>query len=96
MPRPLLSVRDVGKRFGGLTALSGVSFDVDDGRIVGMMGANGAGKTTLFSLIAGNARPIVGRHPPSTADRIVGVCGPTGSAASAWPAPSRSSSRSRR
>lgn len=56
----LLEVRDLGRRFGGLVALSGVSFDVQPGSIVGIMGANGAGKTTLFSLIAGNQRPSVG------------------------------------
>jgi branched-chain amino acid transport system ATP-binding protein len=56
----LLEVRNVGKRFGGLIALDGVSFDVTEGSIVGVMGANGAGKTTLFSLIAGNARPSSG------------------------------------
>jgi branched-chain amino acid transport system ATP-binding protein len=56
----LLSVCGVGKRFGGLTALSDVSFEVREGRIVGVMGANGAGKTTLFSLIAGNTRPSSG------------------------------------
>lgn len=56
----ILSVRGLGKRFGGLTALSDVSFDVSDGHIVGVMGANGAGKTTLFSLIAGNAKPSSG------------------------------------
>lgn len=57
----LLSVRGLGKHFGGLTALNGVSFDVGPGQIVGVMGANGAGKTTLFSLIAGNARPTAGQ-----------------------------------
>lgn len=57
---PLLSVRNLGKRFGGLTALEGVSFDVEAGQMLGLMGANGAGKTTLFSLIAGNARPSSG------------------------------------
>ena len=56
----LLEVRRLGKRFGGLVALDGVSFDVAEGSIVGVMGANGAGKTTLFSLIAGNARPSSG------------------------------------
>ena len=56
----LLSVRCLGKRFGGLTALNNVSFDVEAGRIVGVMGANGAGKTTLFALIAGNVRPTAG------------------------------------
>ena len=55
-----LSVRGLGKRFGGLTALSDLSFDVSSGSIVGVMGANGAGKTTLFSLIAGNAKPSSG------------------------------------
>jgi len=56
----LLAVHHLGKRFGGLTALHDVSFEVPEGRIVGVMGANGAGKTTLFSLIAGNAKPSVG------------------------------------
>jgi len=56
----ILSVHALSKRFGGLTALSGVSFEVGEGAIVGVMGANGAGKTTLFSLIAGNSRPSSG------------------------------------
>ncbi len=56
----LLSVQGLSKRFGGLTALSDVSFDVEAGRIIGVMGANGAGKTTLFSLIAGNTAPSTG------------------------------------
>ena len=58
---PLLSVRGLGKTYGGLVALHNVSFDVGEGQIVGVMGANGAGKTTLFSLIAGNARPTAGQ-----------------------------------
>jgi branched-chain amino acid transport system ATP-binding protein len=57
---PILAVRALGKRFGGLTALSNVSFEVQEGSIVGVMGANGAGKTTLFSLIAGNSKPSAG------------------------------------
>ena len=56
----LLEIDRVGKRFGGLTALADVSFQVPEGAIVGVMGANGAGKTTLFSLVAGNARPSSG------------------------------------
>jgi len=56
----LLSLHNVGKRFGGLQAVAEVSFDVKRGQIVGVMGANGAGKTTLFSLIAGNNRPSTG------------------------------------
>jgi len=57
---PLLEIKNITKRFGGLTALSDVSFDVPSGSIVGVMGANGAGKTTLFSLIAGNIAPTEG------------------------------------
>ena len=56
----MLQVQRLSKRFGGLTALSDVGFEVAAGSIVGVMGANGAGKTTLFSLIAGNARPTSG------------------------------------
>ena len=56
----LLSLRGVGKRFGGLQALSDVSFEVNSGEIVGIMGANGAGKTTLFACIAGHERPSAG------------------------------------
>ncbi len=61
MSAPLLAVHGLGKRFGGLVALSDVSFEVARGETVGVMGANGAGKTTLFSLIAGNAQPTSGR-----------------------------------
>jgi branched-chain amino acid transport system ATP-binding protein len=56
----LLAVERVGKSFGGLRALSDVSFTVEAGAIVGIMGANGAGKTTLFSLVAGHERPSAG------------------------------------
>ncbi len=56
----LLHIQGVGKRFGGLQALDQVSFEVQAGQIVGVMGANGAGKTTLFALIAGNTAPSTG------------------------------------
>jgi len=54
MPAPLLELRRVTKRYGGITAVAQVSFSVPRGQFLGLMGANGAGKTTLFSLIAGN------------------------------------------
>jgi branched-chain amino acid transport system ATP-binding protein len=56
----LLRLKSVGKRFGGVAALRGVSFDVAPGEIVGLMGANGAGKTTAFALIAGTQPPSGG------------------------------------
>jgi branched-chain amino acid transport system ATP-binding protein len=52
----LLSVDRVAVRFGGITALAGVSFGVADGEICGVIGPNGAGKTTLFDAISGLTR----------------------------------------
>jgi len=49
---PLLTVRDVTMRFGGIVALDAVSFDMADGQIVGLIGPNGAGKTTLFNCVS--------------------------------------------
>jgi branched-chain amino acid transport system ATP-binding protein len=59
-PEPLLSVRNLSKRFGGLTALHDVSFDVAPGEIFGVIGPNGAGKTTLFSCLVGALAPTSG------------------------------------
>jgi len=56
----LLEVQGVTKRFGGLTAVSDVSFVIAKGEIVGIFGPNGSGKTTLLSLIAGIIAPTSG------------------------------------
>jgi len=69
-----LQVRSLTVRFGGLTALDGVSLDVSAGEIAGIIGPNGAGKTTLFNVVCGllvpksgeilyNERPITGIKP---------------------------------
>jgi branched-chain amino acid transport system ATP-binding protein len=57
----ILSVQGVHKYFGGLAALNGVSFDVEEGEILGIIGPNGAGKTTLFNVISGVYTPEKGK-----------------------------------
>lgn len=70
----LLDMKDVVKQFGGLTAVSNMSFHVDEGEIYGVIGPNGAGKTTIFNLITGvyqvtegdvtfNGQSIEGKKP---------------------------------
>lgn len=56
----LLEVRDLTKRFGGLTAVDHLSFDVDARQVVALIGPNGAGKTTTFNLVSGFQRPSSG------------------------------------
>jgi branched-chain amino acid transport system ATP-binding protein len=56
----LLELNGVTRRFGGLTAVNNVSFNVEEGEIFGLIGPNGAGKTTLLSCLAGDLRPNAG------------------------------------
>ncbi|GAB3445847.1 ABC transporter ATP-binding protein [Phycicoccus ginsengisoli] len=56
----MLEVDDVTLRFGGVTALDGVSFHIDTGEILGLIGPNGAGKTTCFNVMTGVYQPTSG------------------------------------
>ena len=60
MSAPLLSVRDLTKRFGAFVAVSGVSFEMRPGERVGIIGPNGSGKTTFINCVAGCLRPDAG------------------------------------
>lgn len=80
---PTIEVRGLVKRFGGLTALDGASFDAPPAAVLGIIGVNGAGKTTLMNCICGIYRPdegkirigdhdVTGRTPHEIAHRGVG------------------------
>ena len=75
----ILSLEHICKNFGGLSALSAVTFNVNKGEILGVIGPNGAGKTTLFNLITGvfspssgeikfNGQSIIGLRPHKVAE----------------------------
>ena len=57
----LLDVQDVTVRFGGIVALDGLSFTIDEGQICGLIGPNGAGKTTMFNVVSRIYEPTAGR-----------------------------------
>ncbi len=79
MPPPLLELRALSKRFGGLVANKEVSLSIGAGEIVGLIGPNGAGKTTLFNCLTGYMHPDEGRIVFAGADisraRPERVCG---------------------
>ena len=57
---PILEIKDLNKRFGGITAVKDFNLKVNKGEIIGLIGPNGAGKTTLFNLITGFIKPDSG------------------------------------
>jgi branched-chain amino acid transport system ATP-binding protein len=57
----ILDAQNVTKQFGGLTAVSDVTFNVPEKSIVSIIGPNGAGKTTFFNMLTGFYRPTIGR-----------------------------------
>jgi len=57
----ILEISGLVKRFGGLTAVNGISFGIDEGQVVGLLGPNGSGKTTVLNMISGNLRPSAGK-----------------------------------
>ena len=57
---PVLEVANIRKRFGGIAAVDGVSFEVREGEILGIIGPNGCGKSTLFNCILGQLPPSEG------------------------------------
>ena len=58
--RPVLEVRGLTKRFGGLTAVKNLGFDVNAGEIFGLIGPNGSGKSTAMKSVMGIERPTAG------------------------------------
>jgi branched-chain amino acid transport system ATP-binding protein len=58
--KPVLQVRGLAKAFGGINAVNGVSFEVREGEILGLIGPNGSGKSTLFNCILGQLAPSAG------------------------------------
>ena len=56
----LLTISDLTKRFGGLTAVNALSFSLERGEVVGLLGPNGSGKTTVLNMISGHLTPSAG------------------------------------
>jgi branched-chain amino acid transport system ATP-binding protein len=58
---PVLETRGLGRRFGGLKAVSDVSFSIPEGQVLGVIGPNGAGKSTFINLVTGHIKPTSGQ-----------------------------------
>ena len=84
----VLAVDELSRSFGGIHAVDGVTFDVEQAEIVGIIGPNGSGKSTLFNLLTGALKPDAGTITLFGRD-ITGSL-PTGLLVPALGAPSRS------
>ena len=88
MSEPILSIRDLKVNYGGIEAVKGISFDVEEGSIVTLIGANGAGKSSTLRTIAGLVKPApdLSSPPPAksfSAATISPIATPTSSCARA-------------
>jgi branched-chain amino acid transport system ATP-binding protein len=86
-----LELDNITVRFGGLVALSELSFSINSGEIVGLIGPNGAGKTTVFNVLTGVYKASSGRCTLFRGQKHSGKTVPTRFFPRAWPAPSRTS-----
>ena len=77
MSETVLTVSGVTMRFGGITAVSDLSFDVQKGQIFSVIGPNGAGKTTVFNVITGLYQPTTGMVHFGGDDRAKKLTPPT-------------------
>lgn len=68
---PVLELTNISKHFGAIHAVSDVSFAIEPGEVVGLMGDNGAGKSTLVKMIAGNYRPSEGSMKMDGAELVL-------------------------
>ena len=66
----VLQLEKISKNFGAIQALIDVSFGIEEGEIVGLMGDNGAGKSTLLKVVAGNFQPSSGKMIYENHDQI--------------------------
>ena len=61
MTKPLLVLEDIRKNYGAIEALKGITFSIDKGEVVALLGDNGAGKSTLVKIISGGLEPTSGK-----------------------------------
>ena len=72
---PIIQIKNVSKNFGGLKALTDITFHIETGEIIGLIGPNGAGKTTMFNCVAGIVNPSTGEILFTPADKTISIGG---------------------